>query len=40
MPRFGGFYTGVVVGVVAVYVVHHWVMPMPGPNTAAKRSGS
>lgn len=37
MTRVGGFWTGVVVGVAAVYVFHHWVMPMPGPNSAAKR---
>lgn len=35
------FLLGVLVGVGACYAVHHWVYPLPGPNTAAaKRYGS
>jgi len=33
------FTTGVIVGILGVYVFHHWLMPLPGPNSAAKRSG-
>lgn len=31
------YWTGVLTGVVAVWLFHHFVQPMPGPNTAAKR---
>lgn len=34
------FWTGILVGVAGVYVFHHWVSPMPGPNSAAKRQAS
>lgn len=34
-----GFWTGIIVGVTTVYVFHHFVSPLPGPNAAAKRSG-
>lgn len=32
-----GFWTGVLVGVAGVYLFHHFAMPLPGPNSAAKR---
>lgn len=31
------FLIGVVAGVAAVYVYHHFVNPLPGPNLAAHR---
>jgi hypothetical protein len=31
------FWTGVILGVVGVYVFHHYVTPLPGPNSAMKR---
>lgn len=31
------FVTGVVAGLVGLYVFHHFVRPLPGPNVAARR---